>query len=96
MTLFHLLYYIYIFTIITFCECNYVKRALKEIFFQIKCFIIKLALYDLASYADECRMCKLMIGWLLLSKQAGFQALFSMYSLSIPFIASSQLLSSPI
>ena len=62
MTLFHLLYYIYIFTIITFYECNYVKRALKEIYFQIKCFIMKLALYDLASYADECRISKLMIG----------------------------------
>ena len=53
MTLFYLLYYICIFTIIAFYECNYVKRTLKEMFFWIKCFIMKLAFYHLASYPDE-------------------------------------------
>ena len=46
MILFHLLYYICIFTIVTFYECNYVN-------FQFKCFIMKLAFYHLASYGDE-------------------------------------------
>ena len=46
MILFHLLYYICIFTNITFYECNYVN-------FQIKCFIMKLTFYHLASYGDE-------------------------------------------
>ena len=53
MTLFHLLYYICIFTVITFYECNFVKRALKEMSFQIKYFIMKLVFYHLASYTDE-------------------------------------------
>ena len=53
MTLFHLLYYICIFTVITFYECNFVKCALKEMSFQIKYFIMKLVFYHLASYADE-------------------------------------------
>ena len=53
MTLFYLLYYICISTIITFYECNYVKHVLKEMSFEIKCFMMKLAFYHLASYADE-------------------------------------------
>ena len=53
MTLFHLLYYICIFTVITFYECNFVKCALKEMSFQIKYFIMKLVFYHLSSYADE-------------------------------------------
>ena len=36
---------------ITFNEWNYVKHALKEISFQIRCFIMKLIFYDLPSYA---------------------------------------------
>ena len=40
MTLFQFLYYICIFTIITFYEYSYAKRALKEMSFQIKCFVI--------------------------------------------------------
>ena len=42
MTSFYLLYYICICTVITFYECNYVKRGLKEMSFQITCFIMKL------------------------------------------------------
>ena len=53
MTLFHLLYYICILTIITFNEWNYFKHALKEMSLHIRCFIIKLVFYHLASYADE-------------------------------------------
>ena len=52
MTLFHLLYYICIFTIVTFHECKYFKHALKEMSLQIRCFIIRLVFYHLASYAD--------------------------------------------
>ena len=53
MTLFYLLYYICICTIITFYECNYVKRAWKEMSFQIKCVIMKLTFYHLVLYVDE-------------------------------------------
>ena len=53
MTLFYLLYYICILTNITFHECNYIKRALKKMSLQIKCFIMKLAFYPLVSYANE-------------------------------------------
>ena len=42
MTSFYLLYYICICPIITFYECNYVKRGLKEMSFQITCFIMQL------------------------------------------------------
>ena len=53
MTLFYLLYYICILNVITFHECNYIKRALKKMSLQIKCFIMKLAFYPLVSYANE-------------------------------------------
>ena len=53
MTLFYLLYYVCICTIITFYECNYVKRALKEMSFQIKCVIMKFTFYHLVLYVDE-------------------------------------------
>ena len=53
MNLLHLLHYMCIFTIITFHEWNYFKHALKETSLQIRCFIIKLVFYHLASYADE-------------------------------------------
>ena len=56
MTLFQFLYYICIFTIITFYEYSYAKRALKEMSFQIKCFVMKLAFYHLASYAEKLRI----------------------------------------
>ena len=42
-----------------FLECNYFKRLLREMSFQITCFIMKLAFYHLASYADELRCCRI-------------------------------------
>ena len=53
MTLFYLLYYICILTVITFHECNYIKCTLKKMSLQIKYFIMKLTFYPLVSYANE-------------------------------------------
>ena len=54
---------------------------------QIRCFIMKLVFHHLASYADELRIAaeeiivdimdvQVDVGWLLLTKTTGFQALF--------------------
>ena len=66
---------------------------------------MKLVFYHLASYADELRIAaeeiivdimdvQVDVGWLLLTKTTGFQALFS--RLSILLTASSRLPSPPI
>ena len=75
--------------------------------FQIRCFIMKLAFYHLASYADELWIAAEEIvvdimdvqidDWVAVTmKTIGFQAFFSIYSPSVPLIASSQSLSSSI